>query len=409
MPTASWDTHLLTNKQGGYLPCLSNATAILTHRIEWHNVIAYDAFAGAVVKKKNPPWSDDTAPEDDTLGDWTREDSLRAAVWITREYNCPIPDHIVDAAVQIIAARWQTHPVRDYLNELRWDKKPRIDDFLVRVAAAEDNIYTRAVTKNFFISAVARVLKPGEKVDAMLILEGEQYLGKSGLFKALASESWFFDSSFDIGSKDGYQALRRKWIIEWPELDALSRSGISKVKAFMSSAKDSYRPSYGRATIDVPRQCVFVGTVNPDGAGYLNDPTGARRFWPVRVGKMDLKAVREERDQLWAEAFVRYRKTEAWHLHDLKLLKAAAKEAEERRVRDPWEASVLAWLSRHSRVKNGVTTELLLEKAIAMAPDRRTRADQMRMARVLQVIGWTTIKRGTDKTRRYFPGEAAEQ
>lgn len=403
MAKASWDSCLLKNKQGAYLPCLNNAVAILTHRKEWYNIIAFDAFAGVVVKRRKPPWCEDTVPEIDDVGDWTREDSLRTAVWITREYNCPVHTSVVDEAVQVVADRWIVHPVRDWLNELRWDRKTRIDDFLVRTARAEDSPYVRAVTRSFFLSAVARILKPGEKVDTMLILEGEQGIGKSTLFRILASDPWFLDTSFTPGTKDGYQALRRKWIIEWGELDGLNRTELSRVKQFMSSVKDSYRPSYGKATIDFLRQCVFAGTVNPDGSGYLIDPTGARRFWPVTVGRINLKQVRDERTQLWAEAVYRYRKVEPWHLRDPKLLKAAAAEAEDRRIEDPWEPVVRKWLGKNERTLKGVTTTELLKRAVDKAVDQQNRSDQTRMGQVLRTLGWTIVRRGTDDMRRYFP------
>jgi putative DNA primase/helicase len=401
---APWDSYLLKNKQGAYVPCLNNAVLILTHRSEWHNVIAYDAFAGVVVKKKQPPWSADTAPEDEALGDWNQNDSRRAVAWITNEYNCPMHTSVVDEAVQLIADRWNSHPVRDYLNALKWDRKHRIDTFLIRVAKAEDTPYVRAVTKNFFLAAVARMFKPGEKVDTMLVLEGPQNAGKSTLFRILASDLWFLDTLFTPGSKDSYQALRRRWIIEWSELDALGRVELSRVKAFISSTTDSYRPSYGKATIDFPRQCVFVGTVNPS-EGYLNDPTGSRRFWPVTVDKVDLKTVRAERDQLWAEAVSRYRKNEPWHLNDPKLLQAAALEAEERREREPWEKHFRDWLAEHDRTKKGVTTEELLTKAVGMRKDIQDRSAQTKAGKVLRAIGWTVVQRGTDDTRRYFPAE----
>ena len=402
MAKVSWETCLLKNKQGAYLSCLNNAVAILTHRTEWHNVIAFDAFAGVVVKKKQPPWCEDTAPENDSLGDWTREDALRTAVWITREYNCAVPTHIIDEAVQVVADRWVVHPVRDWLNEFRWDREPRVDDFLIRVAGAQDTPYVKAVTKSFFLSAVARVLHPGEKVDTMLILEGEQGIGKSTLFRTLASDAWFLDTSFTPGTKDGYQALRRKWIIEWGELDALNRTELSRVKQFISSVKDSYRPPYGKTTIDFLRQCVFAGTVNPDGGGYLIDPTGARRFWPVTVGKVHLKIVREERAQLWAEAVYRYRKCEPWHLHDPKLLKAAALEAEDRRIEHPWEVAARTWLEEHDRTKRGVTTTELLTKAAEMPVHQQGRAAQTMMGHALRAIGWNVVRRGSDNVRRYF-------
>lgn len=408
MAKARWDTCLIKNKQGAYLPCLSNATAILTHRDEWYNTIAFDAFAGTVIKKKRPPWVDDTVPDIDTLGDWTHEDTLRTSVWLTREYNCTFPTYVVDEAIRLVADRWAIHPVRDYLNAVRWDKKPRIDDLLIRVAGADDNAYVRAVTKSFFIAAVARIFWPGAKVDTMLILEGDQGLGKSTLLRILAGEAWFMDTSFAPGTKDGYQQLRRKWIIEWGELDALSRADLSRVKAFITSVKDTYRPSYGRTVVDFYRQCIFAGTINPGDVGYLTDPTGARRFWPIILTtKIDFKMVREERDQLWAEAVVRYRKNEPWHLNDPKLLKVAAKEAEERREIHPWEAHFQKWLTEHDRTKRGVTIEELLTKAVDMPKDRQGRHAHTEAGKALRAIGWTIVQRTRpDLVRRHFPAEA---
>lgn len=398
---ASWDTSLIKNRQGAYVPCLSNAILILTHHNAWHNVIAFDDFAGVVVKTKKPPWSKDMVPETDTP-DWSQNDSRRAAAWLTQEYNATFTSGIVEEAVQVVADRWHIHPIRDYLNEVEWEEKDHLDTFLIDVAGAEDTPYVRAVTKNFFISAVARIFRPGCKVDTMLILEGEQNIGKSTLFRILFGDTWFLDTLFTPGTKDAYQALRRRWGVEWSELDALSRVELSRIKAFVSSTTDSYRPSYGKATIDFPRQCVFVGTVNPSG-GYLNDPTGARRFWPVSVGRVDLKRVSEMRDQLWAEAVYRYRRNEPWHFRDPDLVRAAAEEAENRREREPWEKHFRDWLAEHKRTEKGVTTEELLTKAVNMRKDLQDRSAQTKAGKVLRAIGWTVVKRGTDDTRRYFP------
>jgi putative DNA primase/helicase len=137
----------------------------------------------------------------------------------------------------------------------------------------------------------------------MPVLEGEQGTGKSTAIRYLFGDRFFIDHLPDFHSKDSFQQLQGAWCIEVAELAALTKAEVKDVKQFLSRLVDKFRPPYGRNPIQVPRRTVFWGTVNPEeGQGYLKDPTGGRRFWPVETTAIDLAAILLDRDQLWAEA-----------------------------------------------------------------------------------------------------------
>jgi predicted P-loop ATPase len=293
-----WTDGLMRNDRGVPLGNLRNVLHALRHAPEWRGVLAYDEFAARVVTTKPPPWGGPPGER------WADDHDTRACAWM-QEQHIPAALGTVGHAIQTVARENRVHPVRDYLNALKWDGTPRIDTWLTDYLGVEDAPYVRAIGPRFLVSGTARVFEPGCQADTMPIFEGDQGTLKSSALRALA-HPWFTDRISKPGSKDSSMEVAGVWLIEWAELDALFKVGTSTSKSFITRRHERFRPPYGTHLADYPRQCVFAGSINPMG-GYLTDPTGARRFWPIRCGVIDLEALRRDRDQLWAEAVVRYR------------------------------------------------------------------------------------------------------
>jgi predicted P-loop ATPase len=236
------------------------------------------------------------------------------------------------------------------------------------------------------IAAVARALNPGCKVDTVLVLAGPQGIYKSTFFRVLASAEWFSDAPVDMHDKDSRLLLRRCYILEWAELDALQRAkSATSVKAFITSQVDQVRPPYARALADFPRTCIIVGTTNQD--AFLADSTGSRRYWVIELDrKVNLPLLTEWRDQLWAEAVAAFNAGENWHLHaDEERALAAANQAYEQT--DPWEELVLEYAEKRHAIYV-VTVEDILRNAVGKDPKDWSGRDKNRVVDILKRAGW---------------------
>jgi len=300
-------------------------------------------------------------------------------------------DAVVIAYAQFTAS---VHPLRAYLRGLKWDKTPRLDSFLTNYFGAHGAPpgYLSAVGRCWMISAVARVLRPGCKADYALVLEGRQGKKKSEAVRLLAGAENFSDSlPEDLGSKDARDHVRGVWIIELPELSQFRKSEIETVKAFLSRRQEKFRPAYARHEITYQRQCVFIGSTNEH--VYLQDQSGNRRFWPVRVGEIDLKTLRADRDQLWAEAVYRYDAKERWYL-DKATEKLAEQQTAVRTMVDPWDTEIARLLKVHPGLRS--RSEVMPSHVLAVMELRtgeRSPGAAKRVANGLRRLGWALGRR----------------
>ncbi|MBF0461667.1 MAG: hypothetical protein HQL87_09750, partial [Magnetococcales bacterium] len=289
-------SHLLSrNKSGEIHPNLNNATVILSNHPAFVDWLGYDEFNQTVMLMNRPPW----APID---GDWQQRplqdvDALNFLRWLQGDALgdnkiSTIGLETVRQAVDLVAHYNKFHPVKDWMEGLVWDGEKRLSTWFARHIGSTDSRYSRSVGRLLFISMIARIYKPGCKCDTVVVFCGKQGSLKSSVFYVIGGQ-WFKDTSFSLESKDAFINLKGCLLYELAELDAMRKAEVEKVKAFISSATDSYRPPYGRNTVDVPRQTVFVGTTNNQ--EFLKDSTGNRRFLPIEVGIIDLDGLKNER------------------------------------------------------------------------------------------------------------------
>lgn len=292
-----------------------NEMLILNNDRDFAN-FAFNEMAHRVEITGTVPWD---RPEGNKF--WRDADTAQMKAMIDVRY-VPFSSRNHDVAFTKVADDRHFHPVRDYLDALpAWDGKLRCDALLVRYFNANDTRYVRAVTRKTLTGAVARIYRPGTKFDSMLVLDGLQGIGKSTLPRMLAGDEFYSEtlSLTDMSDKTGAEKLQGFWIVEIAELAGMKKADIEKVKAFLSTSDDKYRPSYGKTVESHPRQCVIIGSVNGE-RGYLRDITGNRRFWVVKLNQEEQqrkwRLSPEERDQIWAEAKHYYEQGEPLYLEE---------------------------------------------------------------------------------------------
>lgn len=284
------------DKSGNPIPNLANACIVLEDDPEFAGKFLFDEMARS-------PCFNGTKVEDAELIEIHRSIQLAGVRRVALE--------TVHEAVRGVSYRFPVHPLRERLTNAAWDGTLRLADWLATYLGAADSEYHKAVGPMFLIGMVARIFHPGCQANYMLVLEGPQGILKSQACRALA-DPYFSDHLPPLSSDEVRLSahLRGKWLIEVPELSAFTRADASALKSFITRQEEIFTPKYSRVEVHEPRQCMFIGTTNDD--QYLKDDTGGRRFWPIKCGVIELDKLRQDRDQLFAEAVEYYRQGAKW-------------------------------------------------------------------------------------------------
>lgn len=393
-----WAQLDLTLSGNGMPICnLDNAVKVIENRDELKDRIRYDEFYDRV--RSN--WRNENK-----WYDWRDRDTQMLSLYMQRVIGLQkISSNLIHEAVMTAAFRNHKNEPLEWMNSLEWDGTPRLRELMPVGFGTKQNDYTEAVGRCWMVGMAARVFDPGCKLDNMPVFEGSQ-----GNFKSTALEiiggDWHCECHEPVTSKDFYQILQGRLLVEISELHAFKRAEVERIKGIITCRVDRYRKSYGRLVEDHPRTSVFSGTTNQD--DWNADDTGARRFWPISCGTIDLDWIREHRTQLFAEAVERYKDGEPWwNVPD----ELAKKEQELRRVVDEWERVLLMyidheperdplskgaprdWRQRLSPIEE-ITVAEFLEHALEIPPARWSRGDQMRASSIFKKLKWQRVRKG---------------
>jgi predicted P-loop ATPase len=356
-----WMAELKRHGTSGAPICnLDNALQYLRHAEDLAGLFAYDEMLQAEMLLKPIPGSGEAWTGPRPIRD---TDVTAVREWLQENWLVSVTKDIVFDAVAKCARERSYHPVRDYLKRAEWDGLNRLDSWLAVYLGGEHNDYTSAIGRMFLIAMVARIFRPGCKVDYVMNLEGKQGAQKSTALGVLAGE-WFSDAMPDIrDSRLASQHLDGKWLIEISELSAMRKADIEALKAFIMRTHERYFKRYARTEVIEPRQCVYVGTTNE--SKYLPDATSNRRYWPVMTGTVDIDALRRDRDHLFAEAVVCFQHGEKWWPDRDFEARTIKPEQDARCEEDPWADLIRnhLWNKTETTVEDIVTVALGITKA----------------------------------------------
>jgi predicted P-loop ATPase len=378
----------------------ANVADVLRLHPAWKGVLGFNTRASCPVFLRRPPFRfwDDSLTFPVELHDRHKGD---LAEWLARSFEAPFSVNPKTALEELDRACREApfEPLIDHLRGLKWSGECLLDTWLSRYGHAADTPFNRAAGRKWMISSVARAMQPGCKADHVLVFEGPEAAKKSTALETLAyadtHSEWHTDQLPDLENKDSMVQLQGPWIVEMGELATVRKARREKLKAFVSSRVDRFRPPHATLARNFPRRCIFAGTTNE--TNYFDDPTGNRRFWPVHTPSWDIEALKRDRDQLWAEAVAAFDAGEAWHL-DAELEAAARVVQDSRSVDDLWSDRIEAWIGGQETVS---VTDCLGE--LGITEDRRTPTDARRIEGILRRAGWRAYgnqeRRGKYKVR----------
>jgi hypothetical protein len=356
---------------------ISNIVAVLGVPEVSNYELAFDEFQDIVMVSTRgaPEWR----PLVDT--DYT---NLR--VWLETVGNCdPIPHDMIQRSVQLVADRNRMDTAKLWLEALRWDGKERIERFCPRYFGTPDEPYTRAVSMYLWTALAGRIMDPGVQADMVPVLIGRQGVGKSRGVQALVpSPEHYVELRLDEPDDAIARKCRGVLVGELAEMRGLRAAEIERVKAFITRTHERWVPKYREFATNYPRRFLIIGTTNDE--EFLPADTEHRRWLPMHTERVDVNAIRRDRDQLWAEALARHT-VEGIYWSGLDRLAQRARDAAS--GEDGWQDAIELWLrDGPPETRARLKMQDVLVNAIGLDSRTIKRTDELRVGRILRALGY---------------------
>jgi hypothetical protein len=354
---------------------------------EWARRLSYDTFSLDVLLDGK------ALPE---------EQAPRIAVALSDTYGLETSTPRIIECVRSVAVSASTHPVQEWLRGLRWDGVERVRSLawagfgvVQKVPEPWQTALLEEIGVKFLVSMVARALRPGCKMDTMLVLTGPQGAFKStALERLVPNPAWFGRTKLDLMNKDSFMALRGKWLFEMAELSSMKKVEAAVSKGWLSNDKDTYRAPYARRSDDHPRQTVVPGTDNE--GEFLVDATGHRRYWPVPTGGCFPEWVAEHREMLFAEAVRLFDTGTTWWFDEQSEMAEHLRRWSSPYVAThPWTETVVSWLrsTAGSAQYREFTPVDVMTRALAMDVGDLNTQDQHIVVSILRQLSCPRVDR----------------
>lgn len=378
-----------------------NIVRILKGHPEFKGKLRYDSFRNILEIYRNDKWEEMRDHE---------SINIQTRISVLFPLFAKVSKLMVEDALNKVLHDNEIDSASDYFKSLKWDGVPRLDTWLCKAFGVNDDEYHRSIGSNYLKGLTKRAREPGSKFDYVLVLEGSQGVMKTTALEELGKFNDYnahTEITMSAGSKDFLMAFKGKLIVEFSEGETLSRSETKQLKSIITTRYDNYREPYGRKSKDHPRQCVFAMTTNED--NYLKDDTGNRRWLPVKVMSevCDIEWIKNNREQLYAEAHYRVMelKEKTWEFPK-ELLEQAQ---DDRRVEDTNADLVLTWYKGlyQTQRDNGITVRDAFNGAIRSLETFKSfdKLEEMRISGVLK--GFLKLQKertgtGSNRTTKWY-------